>query len=229
MSGVGLANNLLNGGGGGSTNGGGSTLGNILTGALGTGATNHNLGNYEDRVDALINRSDPYGPYRQKGIEGLHKLVDNPGALASNPLFSAMQDKSDMNLQRVMAARGYLGSGNEMGALHENFSANLNKFYGEEFNRYARMAGIDMKPSTEAGIVSAGVGAATRQSRNAGIASFVNSNGGLGGVFNLINSWLNSDGEQPLTDDQFDSWWNNFTGSLDDVEFPTGDAGDYNG
>ena len=229
MSGVGLANNLLNGGGGGSTNGGGSTLGNILTGALGTGATNHNLGKYEDRVDALINRSDPYGPYRQKGIEGLHKLVDNPGALASTPLFSAMQDKSDMNLQRVMAARGYLGSGNEMGALHENFSANLNKFYGEEFNRYARMAGIDMKPSTEAGIVSAGVAAATRQSRNAGIAAFVNSNGGLGGVFNLINSWLNSDGEQPLTDEQFDSWWNNFISSNDDVEFPTGDAGDYNG
>jgi hypothetical protein len=83
-------------------------------------------------------KSDPFGPYRKGYADKLLALEANPGLIKSTPGFLAGQDA----ITRQMAAKGYLGSGNQAGALMR-YSGD---FYNNEANRLATLAGAPIAP-----------------------------------------------------------------------------------
>lgn len=83
-------------------------------------------------------KSDPFGPYRKGYADKLLALEANPGLIKSTPGFLSGQDA----ITRQMAAKGYLGSGNQAGALMR-FSGD---FYNNEANRLATLAGSNIGP-----------------------------------------------------------------------------------
>lgn len=83
-------------------------------------------------------KSDPFGPYRKGYADKLLALEANPGLIKSTPGFMSGQD----SITRQMASKGYLGSGNQAGAL-ARFSGD---FYNAEANRLAGLAGANIAP-----------------------------------------------------------------------------------
>ena len=167
----------------GSSSGGGfgGTLADIVGGGAGLAASNSNISSFNSMINDMLTRGDPYSGQRADAINRLRTLESNPGSVTSNPLFSAMNDKSQTDVQRIMAARGLGVSGNEMGALQENYLANMNKFYGDEWNRTAREAGVFVDPSYMAGqgMRAGGDLFQARDNRNTGVSSLIS--GILGG------------------------------------------------
>lgn len=83
-------------------------------------------------------KSDPFGPYRKGYADRLQALEANPGLLKSTPGYLGGLDA----IQRQMAAKGYLGSGNMAGALMR-YSGDS---YHNEANRLATLAGANIDP-----------------------------------------------------------------------------------
>lgn len=83
-------------------------------------------------------KSDPFGPYRKGYADKLQALEANPGLLRNTPGFMAGQD----SINRSMASKGYLGSGNQAASL-QRFSGD---FYHNEANRLATLAGSNINP-----------------------------------------------------------------------------------
>lgn len=211
LSAAGLIRGVTGGGNrtGTRTSGGGNVIDNLITGGINAYNDNRNIQNYEQQVREMIERGDPYGPYRAQGIAGLHNLVANPGSITANPLFSAMNNKSQADLSRVYGARGLGVSGNEMAGLQENFLANMNKFYGDEFNRYARMAGVDFNPASmaAAGMRSAADMFGARNNRNAANSALWERNGGYEGIWGAIRDFFGGNEGDPISDDDWEAWW----------------------
>lgn len=83
-------------------------------------------------------KSDPFGPYREGYAKKLQALEANPGTLRNTPGFFTGQDM----INRSMASKGYLGSGNQAAAL-QRFGGD---FYHQEANRLAGLAGANINP-----------------------------------------------------------------------------------
>jgi len=83
-------------------------------------------------------KSDPFGPYREGYAKKLQALEANPGTLRNTPGFFTGQDM----INRSMASKGYLGSGNQAAAL-QRFGGD---FYHQEANRLATLAGANINP-----------------------------------------------------------------------------------
>lgn len=196
----------------GSAGGGGvgSSLGEILSTVGSNVAANRNINQFENFIRQMIERGDPYGPERAAAIARLRQLEANPGSVTDNPLFRDMNTKSQDDLARRLAARGYTNSGNESGALQENFLANMNKFYGDEWNRIAREAGVFIDPSTaiSGGMRAAGEVYGARTNRDAGLAAALNRMRGGSGtandiqqIWNWIENLFNGGGYDPGNED----------------------------
>lgn len=200
---------------GGNSSSGGSSFLNTL--AQGIGGYNNaqqdkgTLNDFKQAIKDMIIQGDPYAPKRAEAIRRLGELEANPGSVTANPLFKSMSDKSQEDLSRIYASRGMNVSGNEMGGLQENFLANMNKFYGEEWNRIAKEAGVFVDPSTmaSAGIRAAGdvaKGEGNRSAANNALIQRLLGGGGSGGgndggiwsilgkLFSDDNSWDWPDG-----------------------------------
>ena len=85
-----------------------------------------------------VEKSDPFGPYREGYAKKLQALEANPGTLRNTPGFFTGQDM----INRSMASKGYLGSGNQAAAL-QRFGGD---FYHQEANRLAGLAGASIQP-----------------------------------------------------------------------------------
>lgn len=83
-------------------------------------------------------KSDPFGPYREGYAKKLQALEANPGTLRNTPGFFTGQDM----INRSMASKGYLGSGNQAAAL-QRFGGD---FYHQEASRLATLAGANINP-----------------------------------------------------------------------------------
>ena len=83
-------------------------------------------------------KSDPFGPYREGYAKKLQALEADPGTLRNTPGFFTGQDM----INRSMASKGYLGSGNQAAAL-QRFGGD---FYHQEANRLAGLAGASIQP-----------------------------------------------------------------------------------
>lgn len=83
-------------------------------------------------------KSDPFGSQRPYYIQRLRDLEANPGLIQGRPGYFAGRD----SVQRQLASKGYLGSGNQAGALMR-YSGD---FYTQEANRLAGLAGAPIAP-----------------------------------------------------------------------------------
>lgn len=200
---VGLGRALGLGGSSSSGSRGGLNLGDLIAGGVTQDRNRRNIGDYRDLLNTLIERGDPYGPERAAAIRRLRDLEANPGSVTSNPLFSSMNDKSQENLSRLFAARGMSVSGNEQGALQENFLANMNQFYKDEWERTAREAGVYIDPGTSvrAGLEGAGSVLRANNNNDAATAALISSlfggrgNGSGGSIWNTLLDWLGGDND----------------------------------
>jgi len=227
---------LTGGGGGGSGSGGGSLAGQLIQGGLANYQANRNIGSYNTMINEMLTRGDPYAGERANAIQRLRALESNPGSITSNPLFQSMNDKSQADLQRIFAARGLSISGNEMGGLQENFLANMNKFYGDEWNRIAREAGVFFDPTNiaAAGMRSAGDMFGARTNRDAGTQTLISMlRGGQGGGTNIVDTLTRifggSNNSGGMSDQEFEDWWNTYLGNggspTNDDPMPYDDGG----
>lgn len=230
---------LTGGQGGGSGSGGGSlggTPGQLIQGGLANYQANRNIGSYNTMINEMLTRGDPYAGERANAIQRLRALESNPGSITSNPLFQSMNDKSQADLQRIFAARGLSISGNEMGGLQENFLANMNKFYGDEWNRIAREAGVFFDPTNiaAAGMRSAGDMFGARTNRDAGTQTLISMlRGGQGGGTNIVDTLTRifggSNNSGGMSDQEFEDWWNTYLGNggspTNDDPMPYDDGG----
>jgi hypothetical protein len=82
--------------------------------------------------------SDPFGPYRKGYADKLLALEADPGRIRGTPGFFSGQDA----INRSMASKGYLGSGNQAAAL-QRFGGD---FYQQEAGRLAGLAGAGIQP-----------------------------------------------------------------------------------
>ncbi len=89
------------------------------------------------------------GPY----LERLQQLYANPTSVTDLPGYKVGLDA----VARRSAASGYLGSGNEKVQLAEYG----NKFWGDEVNRLAGLAGMNFSPTVATGNAGAGISAAS--------------------------------------------------------------------
>ncbi len=132
---------------------------------------------------AEIAAKDPYGPYRKAAAEKLGALTFD--SVVDTPEYKARQTAA----ARLMAAQGYTGSGNAVGAAAEAGGAS----YQQAFDNLARQAGVDVSPG---GGHNAGQDAATGQNNlnqmSGALNSAVYSAGQLLGSFNQPASQSNA-------------------------------------
>jgi hypothetical protein len=84
-------------------------------------------------------QQDPFGPYRAGYAEDLRRLMTNPVDVTKLPGFDAGIEA----VNRGLAKSGYLGSGNQIAALHQYGGA----FYDQAAQRLAQLAGAQFPPS----------------------------------------------------------------------------------
>jgi hypothetical protein len=91
-----------------------------------------------DQASGVAAAGDPFGRYRGQYAQQLQSLEANPSSITSTPGWAA----GLQGVERGQAAGGYLGSGNEIAALHA-FSGD---FYQKELARLAGLAGAGIQP-----------------------------------------------------------------------------------
>lgn len=207
--------NAVTGGGSGGSGGGINlgNLGNLISGIGGNASTNHNLGLFQTLVNQMLQMGAPYANERAGAIARLRNLEQNPGQIESNPLFSAMNDKSQKDLARRYSSRGLNTSGAEMAGLQDNFLANFDNFYGKEWERLAREAGVYFDPT---GMASAGMRAGSemygaRQTRDNALGQILGlgnsgNNSGAGDLISQIIGSIFGNNNSDGNDDEYWDW-----------------------
>lgn len=120
-----------------------STALNIGSGILGLNRASQ----IPRQTEALMARSDPFGPYRAQYAQQLSSLAANPGSVTSMPGYTFARDQGEQALTRKMAQGGYTGSGNEMIALKQFNEKLAGDWYNNEMTRLATLAGAGISPS----------------------------------------------------------------------------------
>lgn len=94
----------------------------------------------DDKKDAQkqVEKSDPYGKYRDEMAQKLNALVNDPSGIVNTAEYKARQTAAS----RLMAAQGYTGSGNAVAAAAEAGGQS----YQQNFDNMARLAGVDAQP-----------------------------------------------------------------------------------
>src|SRR5882672_7685187 len=64
-------------------------------------------------------QSNPFGPYRPEYAKQLQDLMKDPSSITKDPGYQFQFDQGQQAVERSMAAKGFLGSGNEAIALTE--------------------------------------------------------------------------------------------------------------
>lgn len=120
-----------------------STALNIGSGILGLNRASQ----IPKQTEALMARSDPFGPYRAQYAQQLSSLAANPSSVTSLPGYNFAREQGEQALTRKMAQGGYTGSGNEMIALKQFNEKLAGDWYNNEMTRLASLAGAGISPS----------------------------------------------------------------------------------
>ena len=70
-------------------------------------------------------------------------VAGGPAAVGYDPMFQRMNEQSLGNVQRLEAASGRSGSGNEMAALRDTGFNNQMDFFNQQYNRLATLSGAN--------------------------------------------------------------------------------------
>lgn len=104
--------------------------------------------------------SDPWGPYRHEYANQLEGLMNNPSSITKMPGYQFQFDQGEKAVDRSMAAKGFLGSGNEAAALTQYGQGFAQNFFQQQEQMLAGLAGVQMQPQLGAAMqgYSSGVG-----------------------------------------------------------------------
>lgn len=99
-----------------------------------------------------IKASDPFGPYRQQYAQQLMALMADPSTITKDPGYQFQLDQGSQAVERFMASKGFLGSGNEGIALQQYGQDYASKYLNEKVNQLAGLAGANITPNPAPGL-----------------------------------------------------------------------------
>lgn len=172
----------------------GLSIGDILKGGLNLASIFGQRGNtaaYNNSMNNAANMANPFGPYREQAIQNLLKLINDPSSVTKTPGYQFRLSQGEQGVNRNAAASGYFRSGNRLYDIAKFDSDLASTEYDKEFQRQARMAGIDINPSTGANIAATAAQGSQNMRQSSLVASLA-----AGGRF---ADWLNSPSGQSAT------------------------------
>lgn len=100
--------------------------------------------------------ADPWAPQREKYTAQLNQLMQGgESAIAADPSVQARMKMGQDALARSAAAKGFLGSGNILQEITKYGQELASGEYQNQFNRLAKLAGVDAGSPTAAGNILA--------------------------------------------------------------------------
>jgi hypothetical protein len=112
----------------------------------------------QNLAKSAFSQSNPFGPYRDQYAKQLSGLIANPSSITSYPGYQLGFDQGNQAVQRSMAAKGFLGSGNEATALVQYGQGYAEQFLGNEEQMLAGLAGSGITPNFGAALSGYGMG-----------------------------------------------------------------------
>jgi hypothetical protein len=103
----------------------------------------------KQQMMALAQTQDPFGSQRGQYQQQLAGLMKDPSSIMTDPAYLASVQAAN----RGMAASGYLGSGNQLVALKDNFA----NFYNQRIGQLAPLAGAQFGPGNSGAIAAQGL------------------------------------------------------------------------
>lgn len=98
--------------------------------------------------------SNPFGAYRDQYAKQLQTLMADPTSVEQDPGFTGSRDQALSQVQKLMAAQGYKGSGNMGAALYDRSNNFELDYINNKENQLATLAGANIAPNYS-GAVSA--------------------------------------------------------------------------
>ena len=99
-----------------------------------------------------IKASDPFGPYRQQYAQQLMALMADPTSITKDPGYQFQLDQGNQAVERFMASKGFLGSGNEGIALEKYGQDYASKYLNDKITQLAGLAGANISPNPGPGL-----------------------------------------------------------------------------
>lgn len=129
-----------------------------------------------------MKKSDPFGPYRAHYAQQLMSLMSDPSKLAEEPGYKFQFNQGATAVERLMASKGYLGSGNEGIALTEYGQGFANKYLDDRINQLAGLAGANISPNYGPGLTGYASGLDTASAALASLGYAVGRGGASAGT-----------------------------------------------
>jgi hypothetical protein len=107
-----------------------------------TNAANQNL----QLQQKMYEQQDPFsaGGNRAQYVPKLNELaMGGPSSIANDPTYQAMNDKSNIDMNRQLEASGQGGSGQAMLALNQNSQGNQMAYWQQMMSTYAGLSGAN--------------------------------------------------------------------------------------
>lgn len=116
-------------------------------GALATAAISYAMSPSGTDPSQAQQMVDPFAPYRQQYGQMLNQLIGDPTRVQSMAGYNAQLQAGTQAVERGLAARGQIGSGQEQIALQNLGSSQFNQYYNEQYNRLAQLSGASTSPA----------------------------------------------------------------------------------
>lgn len=134
---------------------GGSLLGTVAN-AIGN---RQNANQYRSDINSAVERADTWGPEnRQRAIDRIWQLYNDPSSIASTPGYAFAQQQGEQGVNRASASRGYFRSPNMLYDLSKFNQGLATKTYDSEMSRLMAMAGVNNNPANAASLAAQGAG-----------------------------------------------------------------------
>ena len=125
----------------------------------------------------LYQKANPWANQTAQYQNKLATLLENPGAMASNPAYQYSFDQGMEAINRSAAARGQLGSGNRLMELNKFGQGQASQNFFNLANMYGKLAGADNQNA--AGAVGAAANAINGQTNALNGAPVIRQTGGM--------------------------------------------------
>ena len=149
----------------GATSAGGSMLSNplvrgganVIGSVIGAYGERQNQREYDRTINGLVERGDTWGPEgREFAKRKLFELYSDPSSIENTPGYKFARDQGEQGINRAAAGKGYFRSPNMLFDLSQFNQGLAQKTWDSEWNKYAKMAGLDFNPASSAQIGAQG-------------------------------------------------------------------------
>lgn len=128
--------------------GDGTNWGGLAKGIFGLGGAYLNQQANSNAQDALgsglqsmLTQADPFSSSRQQYVGQLNDFMSNPSQFLQTPYAQSIMQAGSQGVDRSMAAKGYLGSGNEAIALQRQGQTDASGLMQQQFNNLFQLSG----------------------------------------------------------------------------------------